>query len=129
MKKSFMGFEEAHTILLCLLYLPIPEFVIMLFFQETPIVCHILIGFMVLELLGALVIYLGLHRCPECHARVAQLHMHRDCKCHYCGHTLIYLENVVEAISTEVEDSIQAEVVAEEKKDEGREDLDGVTQS
>lgn len=120
MKKAFLEFEEAHTILLCMLYLPIPEFVGMLFFQENSMVRHVLCFLMVLELIVAGTVYLIWHRCPDCRRHISQMHVHNDCRCHFCGCYLLKLQDMIENLPAgeapvietfekldEVEDTVQ----------------------
>ncbi len=116
-----MGFEEAHTMLLCLLYLPVPEFVVLMIFQQVPVVRHIIATLMVVEIVGIFFVYLMWHRCPECRKHISQLHVHKDCRCHLCGSVLLCREEIMSGLPKEfVIDSF-------EKIDEGLKE--GVTQN
>lgn len=97
MKKGLLSFEEAHTLVLCLIYLPIPEFVVMILFDRG-LVCSVMTGLMVLEIVMAVVIYLGWHKCPQCTKMVAQFHIHKDCNCHHCGYRLLREEDILQTI-------------------------------
>lgn len=94
MNKSGLGFEKAHTLLLCLLYLPIPQFVVLLIFEHG-IVCHIMMLASVIELIMANIVFLGFHKCPGCNKHVVQFHIHKDSCCHFCGFNLLEMNYVV----------------------------------
>lgn len=87
MKKGFVNFEEAHTLLLCLLYLPIPEFVVLLIFGNG-LVSHLMAILMVAELFAAIVVYLLWHRCPSCNKTIAHFCVGQDGICPFCGQEL-----------------------------------------
>lgn len=101
MKKAFMEFEEAHTMLLCLLYLPVPEVVVLMIFQQVSVVRHIIAAFMVVEMIGIFLVYLIWHRCPSCGKHISQIHVHKDCRCHICGSALLHREEIMSGLPKE----------------------------
>ncbi len=91
-----MEFEEAHTMLLCLLYLPVPEFIVLMIFQQMPIVRHIIAWLMVVEVVGVFFVYLIWHRCPDCRKHISQIYVHKNCRCHACGGSLLHRKEIME---------------------------------
>ncbi len=84
-----MGFEKAHTLVLCFLYLPIPEFIAMWFFEGVGPACDILSTLMVIEVAVAVVVYVFAHNCPKCGKHVPQIRLRGNCRCHLCGYKII----------------------------------------
>lgn len=115
MKSKLLGFEKAHTLLLCMLYLPIPEFIATFFFRSECITCDFLALAMIIEIMIAIVVYVSAHKCPECGVHVPQIRLHGNCNCHACGYNLLAFEE----LRSSLPEPETFERVDEREKEEG----------
>lgn len=90
--------------MLCMLYLPVPEFVAMFFFQGGGFASNLLAFAMVMEVLIAIVTYVTSHNCPACECHVPQIRLHGNCKCHRCGFDLLEFQEMLDGIAKESEE-------------------------